>query len=123
MFFAAFQVACSSHAESRGKSGAGVARAKRIVFALATVKETARAAGLAEFAEGFSIAPGEEFVDVTLVGDVEYELVLWRVENTMKSDGELNDSEIGADMTSRSRGHRDDLIAYFLREGRQLLSG
>ena len=59
------------------------------MFAFTAIEEAARAAGLAKFAEGFPIAPSEQLMDVTLMGNVEYELIRGCLENTVQRDLEF----------------------------------
>src|SRR5687768_15530484 len=97
--------------------------AKRIVRALAAIKETTHAAGLAQLAEALAAAAGEQLVDVALMRDVEHELVVGRIEDAMEANRELDDPEIGADMTSIFGGDRDEFLPDFLGQSRQLRLG
>ena len=64
-------------------------------------------------------APGKHLVDVALVADVEDKLVLWRVENAVQRDRQLDHTEIRTEMAAGLREHLDQFIAHFLRELRE----
>lgn len=51
---------------------------------------------------------GQQFVCIALVGDVEKEFVLWRGEYAQKSDGQLDDAEIGSEMPALFRNSLQD---------------
>ena len=110
------QVAGRGHAEGRGKRGAGVSRPKRIVRAFPAIEETAGAAGLPQAPEEFAAAPRQQLVHVALVGDVEDELVVRRVEHPMQRDRQLDDAQVGTDVPAVLGGDRDELLANLLRE-------
>lgn len=85
-------VACCGHAEGGGKCGACVACSEGVVLALAAGKKTAESAGCADAVELRSVAAGQKFVDVALMGNIEGELVLRCVEDEMERYGEFNDA-------------------------------
>jgi hypothetical protein len=121
MLVAAPQVTGGGHAEGGAEGGAGVARAEGVVLALGPVEKAAGAVRLAQLAEEGAVAAGEQLVHVTLVGDVEDELVARRVEDPVEGEGELDDAEVGSHVTALLRGDGDDFVADFLGELRQRL--
>ena len=91
--------------------------------ALTAVEKTAGTPGLTQFPEEVAAAARQEFVDVTLMGDVEDELVFGRAERAVEGDGQFDDAEVGTDVTAVFRGHGDELGANFLSELRELRRG
>ena len=85
-FIRAAAVAPHGHAERGAEGGAGVARAVAVVLAFRAQEEAIEALILAHRAEALA-ASGEKFVDVALVGDIEDEFVLGRVEDAVQRDG------------------------------------
>ena len=120
MLGAAAQIAGGGHAEGGAQSGAGVAGPEAVVGTLGAVEETAGAARLAETAEECTLAAGEQFVHVTLVGDVEDKLVVGRVKDPVQRDAELDDAQVGPDVAAVFGGDGDDFIPNLLRELREL---
>jgi len=57
------------------------------------------------------------------MGDVEHELVFGCGERAVEGDRQLDDAEVGADVTAVFRGHGDELGANFLSELRELGEG
>ena len=55
-------------------------------------------------------------MDVALVGDVEDELVVGRIEDAVQGERELDDAEVGPDVAAVLGGYGDDFVADFLRE-------
>ena len=101
--------------------GAGMARAKDVVQAFFAVQEPGEPPGRADAVEVGAVAAGEELVDVTLVGDVEDELVLRRPEDAVQRDGQLHDAEVRADVAAVLRRDGDEAFADLLRERGQLV--
>src|SRR4029434_10205058 len=66
-------------------------------------------------------ATGKHLVDVALVTDVDHEPVVRRGKNAMERNGQLDNAEIGSEMTAGLREDLDQLIAHFLRELRKAL--
>jgi len=116
-------IARRGHAERGAEGGAGVAGAKRVVFAFGAAEKTAGAARMADRAEEISAAAGEELVHVALMADVENDLVGGRREHPVQRDGELDDAQIGPHVAAVDRGDGDEFIADFLREPRELFGG
>ena len=85
------EVAGGGHAERGGKGGARVTRAVGIVLGFRAEQESVKAFVGADCVD-CSGAAGEHFVDVSLVGDVEHELIGWGVENTVHGDAQLDDA-------------------------------
>jgi hypothetical protein len=93
------------------------------VLTFRPVKEAAGAFALAEFAEEFAAAAGEEFVDVPLVGDVEDDLIFRGRENPVQREREFHHAEIRADVSAGFGGDGNKFLPDFLRELRKLLRG
>ena len=58
---------------------------------------------------------------VGLVADVENKVIGRCIKNAMKRNCQLDHAEIGAEMAARLGQDRDQLIAYFLRELREVI--
>ena len=99
VLLAAGEIAGHGHAERRGERRAGVAGAVAVVLALSAEHEAVEAAGLADGGEAIGAA-GEQLVHVSLVADVEEELVVRGVEDGVQGQGELDDAEVGAEMAA-----------------------
>ena len=89
-----------------------------IVLALGSQEKAIQTFVLAHGADPIQPA-GKHFVDVTLVANVKDELVLWRSENSMKRDRQLDDAEIGPEMASGLGKDLDQLVTHLLRELRE----
>ena len=103
-----------------GESRAGVARAVGVVLGFGAGEEPADAFELADRVDALGPAR-EQFVDVSLVGHVEDQLVLRSRENPVQGDGQLDDAEVGAEVAAGARKNRDERIADFPGERRELL--
>ena len=66
-------------------------------------------------------APGKHFVHVALVADVHDDTVTRGIEHAMQRNRQLSHSEVRSEMPAGLRENLDQLIAYFLRELRQIL--
>ncbi len=99
-----------------------MARAVNVVLALGPEKETVQPLVLPHRMDAIEPA-GKHLVDVTLMADVEDELVLRGGENAMERDGQLDHAEIRAEVTAGLREHLDQLVAHFLRELRETFLG
>ena len=97
-----------------------MARAIAIVFTFGAQQEAVEAPVLAHRVESIA-APGEHFVHVALVADVQDETVPRGVENAVKRNGQLTHSEVRSQMPAGLGEDLDQLIAYLLRELRQVL--
>jgi hypothetical protein len=73
------------------------------MLALCAQEEAIEAAVLAHGGEAVP-ASGEEFVDVALVADIEYEFVVGGIKDAVESDGELYDAQIGSQMAAYGAG-------------------
>ena len=120
MLGASAQIAGGGHAEGGAQCGAGVAGTEAVMGTLGAVKEAAGAAGLAQATEERTLAPREQFVHITLVGDVEDKLVVGRIKDPVKRDAELDDAQVGTDVAAIFGGDGDDFITNLLRELREL---
>ena len=116
------EVAGGGHAERGGERGAGVARAVGIVLGFGAQQEAVEAL---EGADGVDLVgtAGEHLVDVSLMGDVEDELVLRGGEDAVQGDGQFDDAEIGAEVAAGLGKRGDERMADFRGELRQLLVG
>ncbi len=84
------QIAGGGHAKRRAESGTRVTGAEAVVGALAAHEETAGPAGAAQVPEELAAPARQQLVHVALVGDVEDELVVRRIEYPMQRDGQLD---------------------------------
>ena len=93
------RVAGDGHAEGRGESRAGVARAVAIVLAFGAQHEAVQAAGLADGVEAIEAA-GQNLVNVGLMADVEEEAVGRGIEDGVQREGEFDDAEVRAEVAA-----------------------
>ena len=98
-----------------GVSGARVTGSKGIVFTLTTGEESTESVRLADTVKFWSIASGEQFMDVALVCDVKDKAILRRVEGAVESDTQLDDTQIGTNVSAVLRGDLNDALANFFR--------
>jgi|SRR5690625_4350033 len=94
--------------------------APAVVFALVSGEKTAQAAGFSDLPESFALSSGEEFVNVSLVGDVENELIFRSGKNAMQGDRQFDDAEIRADVAAVDGGDFEDFLSDFSGERREL---
>ena len=114
-------VAGVGEADSGGERRTGMAGAEDVVQALLAIEEAAQAARCADTIEVGAITAGEQFVHVPLVGHVEDEFVLWRTEDAVQRDRELDHAEIGTDVAAVLGRDGDETLADLLGEQRELL--
>lgn len=76
-----------------------MSRSVAVVFTLGAQEEAVQAVVLADRVDAVP-APGEHFVDVTLVSDVEDEAIRWRVEHAMHGECELHHTQIWAQVAA-----------------------
>ena len=89
--------------------------AERVVLALGTLSESGEAAALAQRAD--AVAPaGEDLVRIGLMADVPNQPVARRIKHVVQRDGELDNTQPGAQMAARYRDSADGLLAQFIRE-------
>ena len=112
VFVRAAQVAGGGHAEACGQGGAGVARAVAVMLALGAEEEAVEAAVLAD-AVDLPAAPGEHFVHVALMADVEEDFVRRRIEGAVQGDGQFDHAEVGAAVSARLGHGMDEFLADF----------
>lgn len=98
-----------------------MACAEGIVFALVAAQEPAEAFAGSEFVKRGAVAPGQQLVHVSLVGDVENKAIFRCREDSVQGDGELDDAEIGPHMTAITRRGFNNGLPNFLRQLRELL--
>ncbi len=108
----AAEVAGDSHAESGRERRACVSRTVGVMFAFGAEHESIEAAGLTNSVEPVAAA-GEQLMDVSLVAYVHGDLVFGSIESDVESDGELDYSQIGAEMAPGAREGLDQEIADF----------
>jgi hypothetical protein len=65
-------------------------------------------------------AAGEHFVDVALVGNVEYKFVAGCGEHPVQGHAQLDDAEVGAEVAAGFRQRIDQRVADLGRELRQI---
>ena len=119
VLLAAGQIARHGHAQRRGESRSGVPRAEAVVFALGAQHEAVQAARLADRLQAIQ-PPGEHFVDVSLVADVEEQLVFGGIEDGVQSQCQFDDAEIGTQMAAGLGERLDQEFANLLRQFRHL---
>jgi hypothetical protein len=86
-----------------------------IVLAFSAQQEAVQSVMLADRVNAIP-APGEHFVDVTLMRDIENETVLGRVEHPMQGNGKLHDAKIGSEVATSLTERFDQSPADFFRE-------
>ena len=102
----------------RGRRMAGV---RAVIDALFALRETRDSARLAKGGKGVA-ATGQQFVRIALMSDVENKFVFWAIEDAVHRDDNLDDAEIGRQMTAVGQHDRDDLFADFRGEFVKLCS-
>ncbi len=120
VFIPAAQIAADRHPEPGGQSRAGMSGAITIMFAFAPQEKAVQPLVLSHGADAVQPA-GKHLVHVTLVADVENELVLRRFKDAMQRNRQLDDPEVRAEVTAGLRKNFDQLFADFLRELRQVV--
>ena len=88
-------------------------RTVAIVIAFRTQGEAIQAPGLTHGVKAAS-APGQQFVDVSLVAHVEHEPVFRRIKYVMHGKRELDHPKIRPQMSAGLGEYEDQLFAYFL---------
>src|SRR4029077_7067338 len=120
VFIAAAQISSHSHAETSGKRRASMTGPVAIVFAFRAQKKSVEALELPHRMKTIEAA-SKNLMDVALMTDVHDKAVSRRIEDTMQSNGQFDHAEIGSQMPAALRQDLDQLIAYFVRELRQIL--
>ena len=88
-------------------------RAEGVVFALAALGETRKAAALAQGAD--TVAPsGQDLVRIALVADIPDELVLRGIEHVMDRHGQFDHAEPRTEMPATGADRVDHLAAQFV---------
>ena len=93
------QVACGGHAEGGGKCGSSVPSAVAVMLGLGAEEETIQAFVSPDRVNVGSTA-GQHLVNVALVGDIEYEVVLRRREHPVHGDAQLDNTEVRAEVAA-----------------------
>src|SRR6476661_2684856 len=120
VFIAAAQIPSHSHAETSGKRRPSMTGPVAIVFAFRPQKKSVEALELSHRMKTIEAA-GKNLMDVALMTDVHDKAVSRRIEDTMQSDGQFDHAEVRSEMPAGLGEDLDQLIAYFLRELRQIL--
>ncbi len=76
MLRASLEIACGGHAEGRAQGGARVTRTEGIVGAFGAHEEAAGPVCLTDLLKKLTLATGQQFVNVALMGDIEDEGIL-----------------------------------------------
>ena len=92
-------IATRRHAKRCRQCRASVARTKTLVRTFFPERKAHRSTGLANFVEHLP-APGQQFVNVNLMADIEDEPVLRGAENFVQRDGQLDHAEVGAEVAT-----------------------
>ena len=106
-------VAGDGHAQPCRNRGGGVARAKRIIFALGAAGEAGEAILLAQRADAVAAA-GEDLVGIGLVADIPDDPVMGGIKHRMQRHGELDHAQPGAQMAPGDRDGVDHFGAQFI---------
>jgi hypothetical protein len=112
-------IARGGHPERGREGGTGVTRAVAVMGTLGSEQKPIESAVLAHRGKAPK-ASSKHLVDVALVTDIEKDVVSRRVEDSMEGDRELDDSEVGTEVTSRLGKCSNQLVANFLRKARKL---
>ena len=113
-------VAGIGEAHGGGEGRPRMARTEDVVQALFPIQEARQTTRGADAVEVGAVATRQQLVHVTLVRDVEDELILGRVEDAVEGDGQLHHAEVGADVAAVLGRDGDEAFANLLREQRQL---
>ena len=106
-------------AERIGERGGGMAVLDEVVGAFLPARIARHAPVFAKAAEPFHAA-GDELVDIGLVADVPDDPVVRAVEGPVQGDGQLDHSEVGAEMATGPRDLVNQKLADLLAEFDQL---
>ena len=104
---AALQLEGGGHAVGVAEDGRGVAVLDPVVLRLGAARVAGEPVLLAEVGEGVAAA-GDQLVDVGLVAGVPQQQVAGRVEGPVQGQGELDDAEVGAEVTTGGGDGVDD---------------
>ncbi len=107
------------HAQRGRNGGAGVRRAKGVVFAFHPLRKPAQATQLAQ--RGHTVTPpGEDLVRVGLVAHIPHHTIVRRVEHVVQRNRQLHRAQVGAEVTA-GFGYAVDQIGTQLRGKRAQL--
>jgi hypothetical protein len=104
------QVAGGREALADRQARPGVAAVEHVVLRLASPREAADAADLAERPESV-VTAGQQLVGVGLMAGGPHDPVSRRFEEPMEGDGQLDDAERATEMATGRRDRRDDRLA------------
>ena len=113
MLVGADLIARCGHAQGGGERCSCVARAVRVVLALAAQEKSVQPLVLANRVEPVEAA-GEELVDIALVADIENKLVPWRVEDAVQCNRQLDHAKIRPQMAAGLGEDANQFLADFL---------
>ena len=96
-----------------------MAGAVAIVLAFGAEEEAVQSAGLTDGVEAFA-PPGEHFVHIALMADVEEEFVRGRIEGAVQGDGKFDHTEVGPEVSAGLGDRADEFLADFPGEAREV---
>ena len=120
VFIAAELIAGRADSQRGLQGRAGVRRAIAIVLALAPHGKTADSFRAANRVETV-FAPGQQFVNITLVTDIPDELIFGSAKDVMEGEGQLDHAEVGPEVAAVFRQDRDQFLANFFGQRLQLV--
>ena len=94
MFVSSFEVTGHASAQGCGQGGSGVSGSKGIMLTFFPRNESAQAFGLPDFVKALVVPAGQEFVNVSLVGNVPRKGIIRCVEYEMKGYGQFDHSKV-----------------------------
>ena len=99
MLVGAYLVARGGHSQRGGEGRSRMARTIAVVLALAAQKKAVKSLVLTDRRKAVE-PPGQKFVDIALVADIENEPVLGRIEDAVQGNRQFDDPEVGTQMTA-----------------------
>src|SRR5579864_2846895 len=96
--------------------------AERVILALRAFGEARKSAALTERAHAIA-TPRQNLVRICLVPDIPDQAIAGRVKNVMQRDGQFDDTEAGAKMTTRDRDDVDSFLPQLVSKLTQLILG
>ncbi len=111
MFVSSFEVTGHASAQGCGQGGSGMSGSKGIMLTFFPRNESAQAFGLPDFVKALVVPAGQEFVNVSLVGNVPKKGILRCFEYKMKGYGQFDHSKVWAHVPSVFGGRFDDPIS------------
>ena len=122
VFLAAVHIACRRHAKCCGEGRTGMSGPVAVVGAFGAEQESVESAMLPHGVH--LLAPSrQDLVDVTLMADVEEELVGGGLEDPMKRNREFDHPQVRSKMAAGLGQRPDQLLANLLRKAGEILFG